>query len=184
MIASPGLVKVVFDSFADEPLAARSVPGRGETRARRRPLLLETLLTARRQTELPWRLQFAARPAPLSGAVDVVESGLTVGLRAMERVRGWGLPAGPVLCCITHSLMHIPVEPDTVYRWYAPQTICRTGIWMCSTAQQRSAYSRCLGVWLFPPDGEQEYTDSSALLHGISVTRSAVVHNHGALHGS
>lgn len=184
MIASPYLAKAAPDPFAAQFPAAPVAPGQGETRSHGLPFLPESKLTAQRRTELPWRLQFAARPEPLPGAVDVVEAGLAVGLRAMERVRGWGLPAGPVLCCITHFLMHIPVEPDTVHRWYAPQTTCRTGIWMCSTAKQRSLHSTCLGVWLLPPNGEQEYTDSSALLHGLSVTRSAVVHNHGLLYGS
>ena len=182
MIASPGL-RAAPDPFAAQSPAARMVPGRGEARSDGLPFLPESTLTARRHTELPWCLQFAGHPTPLASAVDVVEAGLAVGLRAIERIREWGLPAGPVLCCVKHSLMHIPVEPDTVYRWNAPQTTCRTGVWVCSADKQWSMYSTCLGVWLLPPDSEQDYTDSAALLHGLSVTRSAVAHNYGASYG-
>lgn len=184
MITSPRLVKAALDPFAAQHPAARMVPGHRATRSDGLPILPESTLTAHRHTELPWCFQFAGRPQPLASAVDVVEAGLTVGLRAIERVREWGLPAGPVLCCVKHSMMHIPVEPDTVYRWHAPQTVCRTGVWVCSTDKPWSPYSTCLGVWLLPPDGEQEYTESAALLHGLSVTRSAVAHNHGAPYGS
>jgi hypothetical protein len=120
---------------------------------------------------------------PPLGTVDVVEAGLLVGLRAVERVRAWGLPMGPVLCCIKHSLIHIPVGPDTAYRWHAPQTMCRAAMWVCSIDKQASAYSTCLGVWLVPPDAKHTCTDSAALLHELSVTRSAVARNWGTPYG-
>lgn len=117
------------------------------------------------------------------GAADVVQVGLLLGLRAVESVRERGLPAGPVLCCIKHSLVHIPVEPGAAYRWHAPQTVCGTGTWVCSVDKQGSAYSTCMGIWLLPPDGRHVFTDSAGLLHGIAVTRSAVARNSGAPYG-
>jgi hypothetical protein len=116
-------------------------------------------------------------PLQRLGSVDVVQAGLLLGLRAAESVRERGLPTGPVLCCIKHSLVHIPVEPGAAYRWHAPQTVCRTGTWACSADKHDSAYSTCVWVWLIPPDGRHMVTDSAGLLHGISVTRSAVARN-------
>ncbi len=60
-------------------------------------------------------------------------------LRQLRMERERGLPAGPVLCCIKHSLVHIPVEPGTAYRWHVPQTVCRAGAWARSVDEQGSA---------------------------------------------
>lgn len=136
------------------------------------------------QTELSWRVQLTAYPPLRHMAVDVVQAGLLVGLRAIEGVRKWGLPVGPVLCCHTHSLIHIPVESDTAYRWHAPQTVCRAGIWDCAVDKQVAAHSRCSAIWLLPPGRQHVCTDSAALLHWLALTRSTGVRNWGAGHGS
>ncbi|MER6132124.1 hypothetical protein [Streptomyces sp. NPDC001815] len=159
------------------------VPLDGWQRLQRRPLSQEPALPCA-QTELPWRIQLAPRPVPRLGPVDVVQAGLLVGLRAVEGARRRGLPVGPVLCCHAHSRIHIPVEAGTAYRWHVPQTVCRAGrLWECALDRQVAEYSRCSTVWLLPPDGYPEGTDSAALHHWLALTRSAGVRNREALHG-
>lgn len=136
------------------------------------------------RTELPWRVQLTAHPLMRRSAVDVVQAGLLVGLRAIEGVRKLGLPVGPVLCCHVHSFIHIPVELDTAYRWHAPQTVCRTGVWDCAVDKAVAAHSRCSGVWLLSPDREYVCTDSAALLHWLALTRSTGARNWTAPYGS
>lgn len=184
MIASRGRVEVA----PAPPLTQWPTPSAAlrhdRSWPRRQPLSPEPPLLSPAQTELSWRIQFAARPLPPLGAVDVVQAGLRVGLRAVEGVREQGLHTGPVLCCLVHSLVHIPVEADTAYRWHAPQTLCRPGAWECSTDKQRSRYSSCAGVWLLPADKNHGSTDSDALFHRLSMTRSAGARNWGVRHGS
>lgn len=183
MIAHPGPV-----GFApDPPLTHWPTPSaplwHHRSWPRRQPLSPEPPLLSPTQTELSWRIQFAARPLPPLGAVDVVQAGLRVGLRAVEGVREQGLRAGPVLCCLVHSLVHIPVEADTAYRWHIPQTLCRAGAWECSTDKQGSRYSRCVGAWLLPVGDQYVSTDSDALFHRLSMTRSVGARNWGVRYG-
>ncbi len=183
MIASQGRVEAVPDPPAAHRPVAPVVPLDGRQRLQRHSSSPELALPFA-QTELPWRIQLASHPLPRLGPVDVVQAGLLVGLRAVEGARSRGLPVGPVLCCHAHSRIHIPVEADTAYRWHAPQTVCRAGrLWECALDRQVAGYSRCSTVWLLPPDGHPEGTDSAALRHWLALTRSAGVRKREPLHG-
>lgn len=91
---------------------------------------------------------------------------------------------GPMLCCPAHAQTHIPVEAGTAYQWHVPQTVCRAGrLWECALGSQVVGYSRCSTVWLLPPDGHPERTDSATLLHWFALTWSGGARNREDLHG-
>ena len=183
MIVTPGRVDATTDPSTPQGPAASVVSLHGWIQPQSRPLRSEAGSSFLTQAELPWRIQLAARPLPHLGPVDVVQAGLGVGLRAVEGVRKEGWPVGPAFCCISHSRIHIPVEPDTAHRWHAPQTLCRAGIWECATDRPTTPYLRCSGVWLFTPDAQHLCTDGPALLHWLSLTRSSGVRSFGARRG-
>lgn len=184
MIVTQGRVDAAIDPCTPQRPAASVVPPHGWNQPQSQPLLPWVRQPSPAQAELPWGIQLAPRPLPQLGVVDVVQAGLGVGLRAVEAVRKGGWPVGPVLCCISHARIHIPVESDTAYRWHAPQTVCRAGVWECTTDGPGMTYSRCSGVWLFPPDAGYACTDAPALLHWLSLTRSAGVRSVGERRGS
>ncbi|WP_405889750.1 hypothetical protein OG427_06765 [Streptomyces sp. NBC_00133] len=112
-------------------------------------------------------------PPPLLGSpIDVVQTGMRVGLRALEEVRGQARAVGPVLVCVSHLLMHIPVEPGTVDRWHAPQTLCRPGTLSCAPTDLGPTRSACFRIWLIPHETVRPYTDSTELRHRITLARS------------
>ncbi len=183
MIVSPGRVETALNPHtAQHPVPPR-VPLVGWQRSQLRPVVPEPALPLA-QTELPWRIQLASHPLPRLGPVDVVQAGLLVGLRAVEGARIRGLAVGPVLCCHAHSRIHVPVEAGTAYRWHAPQTVCRSGrLWECTLDRQIAGHTRCSTVWLLPPDGQHSCMHSAALLHWLSLTRSAGIRAGEAPHG-
>lgn len=178
-----GRVGVASDHFQPQGPAGPVEPSHGWSSPPGWPVLSQARSPSPTQSELSWGVQLAAFPRPRLGAVDVVQVGLGVGLRAVEGVRQDGLSVGPVFCCESHARMHIPVESDTAYRWHAPQTLCRPGVWECSTREPPTPQSRCSGVWLFPPGPRNTSTHASALLHWLSLTRSAGVRNVEVRHG-
>ncbi len=176
MFAS-GRVGVASDDSLPQRPAGLAGPSHGWGAPPDRPVSSQARSPSPAQSELSWGIQLAAFPRPRLGAVDVVQVGLGVGLRAVEGIRQDGLPVGPVFCCESHVRMHIPAESDTAYRWHAPQTLCRPGAWECSTSGLPTPRSRCSGVWLFPPGPRNTRTHAPALLHWLSLTRSAGVRN-------
>lgn len=184
MIVTQGRVDAAFDPCTSQWPAASVASLYGWNQPQSQPLLSAAGPPFLMQAELPWRIQLTSRPLPQLGPVDVVQAGLGVGLRAVEGVRKAGWPVGPILCCISHSWIHIPVELDTKHWWHAPQTVCRDGVWECSIDRPTTPYLRCSGVWLFPPDAQHVCTDVPALLHWLSLTRSAGVRSFGERRGS
>jgi hypothetical protein len=127
-------------------------------------------------TELPWNVQLVGGPPPqrlVAKRVDVVQAGMPVGLRALEAVRGTPHPVGPVLYCVTHLLVHIPVERDTAHRWHAPQTLCRPDTFACSLPGLGWSRHECRRIWLMPHDSAYAATDSRGLHHQVALARSA-----------
>ncbi|MDX6349383.1 MAG: hypothetical protein QOF84_4173 [Streptomyces sp.] len=127
-------------------------------------------------TELPWNVQLVGDPPPkrlVAKRVDVVQAGMPVGLRALEAVRGTPHPVGPVLYCVTHLLVHIPVERDTAHRWHAPQTLCRPDTFACSLPGLGWSRHECRRIWLMPHDSAYAATDSRGLHHQVALARSA-----------
>lgn len=184
MIVTQGRADAAPDPCTPQWPAASVASLHGWNQPQSQPLLPWMRQLSPVQAELSWGIQLATRPLPQLGAVDVVQAGLGVGLRAVEAVRKGGRPVGPVLCCISHARIHIPVESDTAYRWHAPQTVCRAGAWECTAVGPTMTYSRCSGVWLFPPDNRRACTDAPTLLHWLSLTRSAGVRSFGERRGS
>lgn len=183
VIASQGRIGTASDPHSVPERMAPVVPLDGRRPWHGHPTTPESILPCA-QTELPWRIQLASRPLPRLGAVDVVQAGLLVGLRAVEGARNRGLPVGPVLCCPAHARVHIPVEAGTAYRWHVPQTVCRTGRhWECALGGQVVGHSRCSTVWLIPPDGHPDHTDSVTLLHWLALTRSGGTRNREERYG-
>ncbi|MFI9588602.1 hypothetical protein ACIHCQ_44110 [Streptomyces sp. NPDC052236] len=125
-------------------------------------------------------------PAQLLGsAFDVVQTGMRVGLRALEEAREVAGPVAPVLVCLSHLFVHIPVEPGTAYRWHAPQTLCRPGLLSCSVSEIESTCCACCPrIWLIPPDKtSRPYTDSTELRHRITLARRTNASGWGVLRG-
>lgn len=127
-------------------------------------------------TEAPWNVQLAGQPLPkpsLARRVDVVQTGMPVGMRALDAVRRASCHVGPVMCCVTHQLVHIPVESDTAHRWHAPQALCRPGEFTCSVPGSEWAGHECRRIWLMPHGSPHAVTDSRELHHRVALARAA-----------
>lgn len=126
-------------------------------------------------TRHPWQVQFAETPRPraLTGGVDVVQTGLRVGMSALEDLREVGAPVGPALCCLGHGLLHIPVASGTVDRWRAAHSRCLTGSWNCAGASGERACAPCPGrFWLLPHESQYATAAPTELHARLSSARA------------
>ncbi len=127
-------------------------------------------------SELPWNVRLTEHPrpeSPLTTRTDVVQTGLCVGMRALDELRKLRRPVGPVLCCMTDLLVHIPVEAGSAWRWHAPQAPCRYGDFSCLVPGREWQLRECVRIWLLPHDSSFAVTDSAELHHSLASVRAA-----------
>ncbi|GCD41779.1 hypothetical protein [Streptomyces paromomycinus] len=114
-------------------------------------------------TTLPWFVRFDDRAAAAHRTPEfppaTVQLGLRIGLQAVEDLLAVHHRVGPVLCCLVHHQVLVPVPAQAADRWHAPQSVC-SPLMHCATA---SAGSRCHRLWLDPGRGSSTTTDSRAL---------------------
>ncbi|RSO07035.1 hypothetical protein DMH18_26750 [Streptomyces sp. WAC 06783] len=82
-------------------------------------------------------------------------------MQALEDLLAHRHRVGPVLCCLTHRTVLVPVPAQTADRWHAPQSVC-SPLMHCASAPVGSG---CRRVWLDPGHGSGPVTDSRALHH-------------------
>ncbi len=130
-------------------------------------------------TRHPWQVQCVETPRPRawgSRAVDVVRTGLRVGMHALEELRVHAHPVGPVLCCLSHGLLLIPVPAGTIDWWAAAHSDCRpgTGNWRCSDHLDDPVGNPCQGLrfWLVPHETGHATTAPVPLHSGLSSSRA------------
>ena len=131
-------------------------------------------------TRHPWQVQCAETPRPRAWGgtgVDVVRTGLRVGLHALEELRVHPYPVGPALCCLSHGSLFIPVPLGTSCWWAAAHSACApgTGRWQCSDSfAGESTGNPCQGLrfWLVPHETEHATTAPAPLHTELSSSRA------------
>ncbi len=102
----------------------------------------------------PWHVQRGAtRAGDVSLLVperDSVETSTALGMTALERLLEEPSPVGPVLECLAHTRVLIPVPTGTAVWWTAAHSTCRRGMWQCSGAPYAP---RCVLQWRAPGPG-------------------------------
>lgn len=119
------------------------------------------LLTTRHQ----WLIGFGETPpSELPGDFDVVRVGTGLGMCAIDTMIDTGHRVGPLLCCIAHRLLLIPVESGTADRWRAAHSASSRGPALrCGThGYQPICRNR---IWLTPPRPLAASTTTPAVLH-------------------
>ncbi|MEV8033608.1 hypothetical protein [Streptomyces sp. NPDC086182] len=125
-------------------------------------------------TRHAWRLHLSEAPLPpmLPHETDVVRVGMGLGMAALDAMIDSGNRVGPLLCCITHRRLLVPVESGTAYRWKAAHSVCDTGPSLrCS---RQGAQSACHHrFWVAPPESRAYPTTDPRSLHDrLSLVRS------------
>ncbi|GAA1890988.1 hypothetical protein GCM10009753_19660 [Streptantibioticus ferralitis] len=126
-------------------------------------------------SELPWNVCLGERPqldSIVTTSTDVVQAGLCVGMKALDELRKLHRPVGPVLCCMTDLLVHIPVEGGAAWRWHAPQAPCRYGDFSCLVPGREWQHRECVRIWLLPHGSSFPVTDSAELHHSLAAVRA------------
>ncbi|MEU7148640.1 hypothetical protein AB0B15_11455 [Streptomyces sp. NPDC045456] len=116
-------------------------------------------------TTWPWFVRFDERAAAVHRKPEIppatVQLGLRIGLQALEDLLAGHHRVGPVLCCVTHQQVLVPVPAQTADRWHAPQSVC-SRLMRCANA---AVGSGCHRLWLSPDRDGGPTTDSGALHH-------------------
>ncbi|MFJ6437789.1 hypothetical protein [Streptomyces sp. NPDC091416] len=126
-------------------------------------------------TRHPWRLQFGEAPLPfmLAPELDVVRVSMGLGMAALDEMIDCGNRVGPLLCCIAHRRLLIPVSSGTAHVWRAAHSACEPGPSLrCSPEgpPQSLCHSR---FWVAPPEALAYPTTDAVVLHGsLSLMRA------------
>lgn len=86
---------------------------------------MTSLLTTRH----PWRIQFGETPLPptLLSDFDVVRVSMGLGMASIDTMIDTSRQVGPLLCCLTHRVLLVPVGSGTADWWAAPHSACSSG---------------------------------------------------------
>lgn len=120
-----------------------------------------------------WHLRFAEIPLPpvLPRDYDIVRVGMGLGLAAIDTLIDEGQPVGPLLCCIEHHKLLVPVRAGTAHWWGAPHSDCEDG--PAQPCQTHGPWSACRRMWAVPPGPRQTATtEPGALHHHLSQVRA------------
>ncbi|MFF3697272.1 hypothetical protein [Streptomyces sp. NPDC002221] len=125
-------------------------------------------------TRHAWRLQFGETPPPfpLPRTIDFVRVGVGLGMAAIDAMVDYGDPVGPLLCCMTHRLLLVPVPSGTANVWQAAHSDCGTGplLRCCTSLGPKSPCAQ--RYWIAPPSQTHQFTDATMLHHYLSLVRA------------
>ncbi|WP_311772324.1 hypothetical protein [Streptomyces candidus] len=98
--------------------------------------------------------------------------GLGLGLPSIDALVADGTGVGPLMYCLGHQRLLVPVEAGTFHRWRAAHSDCvpsaRTGRCVSDGYSGRS----CMGLWVTRPEALAVSTTPAAALHeALSRTR-------------
>lgn len=117
-------------------------------------------------TRHPWRLQFGEVPPPftLPPDLDVVRVSMGLGMAALDEMIDCGNQVGPLLCCMTHRRLLVPVSSGTADVWRAAHSTCEPGPSLRCSPQgpQSLCHHR---FWAAPPVSLAYPTTDAVVLH-------------------
>ncbi|MGW0538040.1 hypothetical protein [Streptomyces sp. NPDC003032] len=137
-------------------------------------------MTALQSTRHSWRLHLSEVPLPamLPREVDVVRVSMGLGMVALDAMIDDGHQVGPLLCCITHRRLLVPVKSGIASLWSAPHSVCDMG-----RSLQCAAYGPqvvCQGrFWVIPPEPRAYPTTDPWVLHHCLCLARAQMRNVG-----
>jgi hypothetical protein len=125
-------------------------------------------------TRHPWRLQFGEVPPPftLPPDLDVVRVSMGLGMAALDEMIDCGNQVGPLLCCMTHRRLLVPVSSGTAEVWRAAHSTCEPGLSLrCSPQGPESLCHH--RFWVAPPVSLAYPTTDAMVLHdSLSLMRA------------
>ncbi|MFF4755278.1 hypothetical protein ACWD5R_41015 [Streptomyces sp. NPDC002514] len=131
-------------------------------------------MTALLSSRHTWRLHLSEAPLPamLSRETDVVHVGMGLGMAALDAMIDAGKRVGPLLCCIAHRQLRVPVESGTADLWWAPHSVCEAG--QSLRCSEYGARSGCQNrFWVIPPEPRACPTTDPGILHDrLSLVRA------------
>jgi hypothetical protein len=103
---------------------------------------------------------------------DVVRVSMGLGMAALDAMIDSGYRVGPLLCCITHQRLLVPVESGTAHQWSAAHSVCDTGPSLqCSRQATESVCHH--RFWVAPPESRAHPTTDPRILHDrLSLVRA------------
>lgn len=125
-------------------------------------------------TRHPWQLRFGETPLPpaLPPDIDVVRVSMGLGVAAIDAMIDSGDQVGPLLYCLTHVRLLVPVESGTAELWSAAHSECSTGASLECTAHGHRPVCHAR-FWVAPPDPLGRPTTDPAAFHDrLSLVRS------------
>ncbi|MDQ0765597.1 hypothetical protein [Streptomyces canus] len=125
-------------------------------------------------TRHTWQIQSGETPLPptLPSDFDVVRVSMGLGMASIDTMLDASREVGPLLCCITHRVLLVPVESGTADRWLPPLSACSSGpSFQCLT---RGYQPPCRArFWLSVPEPTAAAVTEPAGLHeSLSQTRA------------
>lgn len=124
-------------------------------------------------TRHSWRLHFSETPPPaLPHDYDVVRVSMGLGMSAIDHLVETGAAVGPLLCCLAHRILFVPVEFGTAALWGAAHSVCDTGPSLrCSRLDAQSVCHH--RFWVAPPEPRAHSTTDPGTLHDrLSLVRA------------
>ncbi|MFE9121397.1 hypothetical protein [Streptomyces sp. NPDC007172] len=105
-----------------------------------------------------------------------MRTGVGLGMAAIDLMIDYGDPVGPLLCCMTHRVLLVPVASGTADVWHAAHSDCETGPFLrcCATPGPKSPCDH--RYWIAPPSQTQQITDATTLHHYLSLVRARMRH--------
>lgn len=117
-------------------------------------------------TRHPWHVRFGESPPPaaLPRDYDIVRVSVGLGVAAIDTMIDSGDRVGPLLCCMDHRMLLVPVQPGTAHRWGASHSECSAGsaLWCRAYGARSACRSR---LWLVPLEAPESATTEPDVLH-------------------
>ncbi|WP_405893459.1 hypothetical protein OG612_29500 [Streptomyces sp. NBC_01527] len=117
-------------------------------------------------TRHPWQLRFGETPLPptLPPDIDIVRVGMGLGMAAIDAMIDSAHRVGPLLCCITHRMLLVPVASGTADLWGAAHSVCSTGstLHCVMHGYQSICHNR---LWVTPPESLAYPTTDPGMFH-------------------
>lgn len=175
----PGTAGPNPKSLSSAPCASIPVAGAALLRLPNPPLsfmLTGDLMTPILSTRHPWRIHFGETPSPATLPLDydIVRVSMGLGIAAIDTMIDSGHQVGPLLCCLNHSKLLVPVQSGTAYRWRASHSECGTGplphcglygAWSVSAGSAATRASCRSRFWVLPPQALASATTEPAVFH-------------------
>lgn len=127
-------------------------------------------------TRHAWQIQFGEAPLPprLPRDFDIVRVGVGLGMASVDLMVDQSREVGPLLCCLTHQVLLIPVGSGTADRWGAPHSVCSSGRSLQCPTKGYQLPCRARFWASVPEPTAAAVTESAALHESLSQTRAGM----------